>query len=157
MIEFGINVGRTAKAMLANVPTLKSYHGVDVPIGYIPAMPVQRNEVPAVPGELVLADPRFQLLVRPRGSFDLRIEDFEPCDAVFIDGDHGRDGVLHDTALADAVVRPGGIIIWHDYHTLGTVDVADVLHELADTGRPIKHVRDTWIAFERKPASQTAQ
>ena len=41
---------------------------------------------------------------------------------------------MHDTALAGAVMRPGGIIMWHDYHDLGTVDVKSVLESYAPRG-----------------------
>lgn len=149
VIEFGVNVGRTAKAILANVATVEDYTGIDVTPDYVPSKAVQRNEVPARPGELVTADPRFRLIVMPRGSLDLTADDLQLCDAVFIDGDHGRDAVMHDTALAGALVRPGGIIVWHDYHDLGTVDVKPVLDAYARAGRAITHVAGTWLAFER--------
>lgn len=149
VLEFGVNVGRTAQAILEYCPGIEYYAGVDVPQGYVPAMAVQRGEVPTVPGEMVYGDSRFDLILRPRGSHDLTPADLAPCDAVFIDGDHSRAGVLQDTALARAVVRRGGVIIWHDYHDLGTVDVRDVLHEFAAAGEAITSVAGTWIAFQR--------
>lgn len=155
--EFGVNVGRTAKAILANVPGIESYVGVDVPPSYVPSTAVQRHEVPKNPGEMVRGDPRFQLIVRPRGSLDLDRHDLAPCDAVFVDGDHGRQVVLHDSALALAIVRPGGIIVWHDYHALGTVAVAQVLDELPLFDPPIMHVEGTWLAFRRNVPGERAQ
>jgi len=149
VIEFGVNVGRTAKAIMANVDGIERYTGIDVAPGYVPACAVQRNEVPARPGEMVADDPRFELVVRPRGSLDLTAEDLGACDAVFIDGDHGRDAVMHDSMLARALVRPGGIIVWHDFHDLGTVDVKAVLDEMSEAGDMIMHVEQTWLAFER--------
>lgn len=151
VIEFGVNVGRTAKAIMANVPGIECYIGVDVTPEYVPACAVQKNEIPADPGALVLSDPRFDLIVRPRGSLDLTAEELAPCDAVFIDGDHGREAVLHDSLLARALVRPGGIIVWHDYHELGTVDVKAVLDEMYQAGDAIMHVEGTWLAYERVP------
>lgn len=68
---------------------------------------------------------------------------------MFIDGDHSRAGVEHDTMLARAMVRPGGIIVWHDYHHFGTVDVRDVLDEMWQAGADIVHVEGTWLAYER--------
>jgi hypothetical protein len=80
----------------------------------------------------------------------LAVGDLPACDAVFIDGDHSRAGVLHDTALAKAAVRPGGVIIWHDDHDLGTVDVRLVLDEMHAYGETTAvHVVGTWLAFER--------
>lgn len=149
VLEFGCNTGRTAMAILRNVQGIERYQGIDVPKGYIPAKRVQRDEVPDKPGELAADDSRFELILRPRGSFDLSASDLDPCDAVFIDGDHSRDAILHDTELARAVTRPGGIVIWHDYHDLGTVDVREVLDELHAAGAQIVHVENTWLAFER--------
>lgn len=149
VIEFGVNTGRTAKAILANVPGIETYQGIDVTSDYVPSKKVQRNEVPADPGVMVRDDPRFELIVRPRGSLDLKATDLEPADAIFIDGDHGRAAVLHDTALAHQIVRRGGIIIHHDYHHLGTVDVAEVLEEFAAAGHKLFHVEGTWLVFER--------
>jgi len=47
------------------------------------------------------------------------------------------------------VVRPGGIVIFHDYHYLGTVDVREVLDEMHAAGAPINHVAGTWVAYEK--------
>ena len=151
VIEIGCNEGRTARAVLDNVAGIETYIGVDVPPGYVFEKRVQAKEVPAEPGKWALDDPRFVLMLRKRGSFDLSEMEMPACDAVFIDGDHSRAAVEHDTAMARQIVRPGGIIIWHDYHDLGTVDVRDVLDEMHDAGSPIQHVADTWIAFERIP------
>lgn len=148
VVEFGTNTGRTAAAILRNVPTVEKYVGVDVPRGYVTAKQVQRNEVPKRPGALALNDKRFSLELRDRGSLDLSPADLPKCDAVFIDGDHGREAVLNDYALAKAIVRPGGIIVFHDDNGLRTVDVSDVLDDLCASGADIQHVAGTWLAFE---------
>lgn len=148
VVEFGVNEGLTARDILTNVITVQSYLGVDVLPGYVPAREVQHQELPAVPARFVNGDKRFDLLLRARGSLDLTPGDLGPADFVFIDGDHGREGVIHDTYLARSIMRPGGTIVWHDYHNLGTVDVREVLHEFKNTGKNIYHVEGTWIAFE---------
>jgi predicted O-methyltransferase YrrM len=152
VIEFGVNVGRTAKAIMANVPGIERYTGIDVPLDYVPILALQLDNAVANPGEMVLDDPRFHLIVKPRGSLDLTVDDLEPCDVAFIDGDHGRAAVLHDTMLSRALVRPGGIIVWHDYHQLGNVDVKSVLDEMHQAGDDIQRVENAWLAFERKAA-----
>ncbi|WP_172352689.1 class I SAM-dependent methyltransferase [Mesorhizobium sp. NZP2298] len=149
VVEFGVNEGRTAKALMLNIDTIERYVGIDVPQGYVTDKAVQRREVPQQPAHFALDDPRFRLLIARRGSHDLAADDLPKCDFVFIDGDHGRAGVVKDTLLATRIVRPGGIIAWHDYHHLGTVDVREVLEEYYDAGRPIQHVEGTWLAFMR--------
>lgn len=88
-------------------------------------------------------------MLKPRGTLDLIIDDLGEADAVFIDGDHGREAVTHDSELATKIVNKGGIVIWHDYHNLETVEVRPVLEEMQSSGRQIVHVENTWIAFER--------
>ena len=68
---------------------------------------------------------------------------------MFIDGDHSEEGVWHDAGLARGLVNPGGIVIYHDYHNLGTVGVRDVLNQLTADGHKLFHVEGTWLAFER--------
>lgn len=148
VLEFGVNVGRTARAILDYVPSVTRYEGVDVPFGFVTAKTVQRQEVPEEPGMMVRDDPRFRLLLPERGSASLAATDLSAADAVFIDGDHSREGVLHDTMLALQVTRPDGIVIWHDYHDLGTVDVKGVLDEkFARDKWPLVHVENTWIVY----------
>ncbi|WP_460874781.1 class I SAM-dependent methyltransferase [Paralcaligenes ginsengisoli] len=149
VIEFGVNNGRTAVAILRNVPTVSRYVGIDVEAGYQTLMPVQRREVPARPGEMALSDPRFELIVRKNGSFDLVPEDLPHADAVFIDADHSRRGVENDYALAKAAIRPGGIIIFHDDNGLPVVEVTQTLNDLVAAAADIKHVAGTWISYER--------
>jgi len=69
-------------------------------------------------------------------------------DAVFIDGDHGAEVVWHDTGLARAIVRPGSVIIWHNYSN-PKAHVTDVPDEEIQRGHGIRHVKKTWLAFEK--------
>jgi predicted O-methyltransferase YrrM len=147
MIEIGCQLGCTAIAILKHVPSLESYIGIDVPFHHQTTLPGQQSEVPASPG-LYALDPRFHLLIRETGSQELEPDDLEPCDVVFIDGDHSENAVLRDSLLAQALVRPGGIIVWHDYNNQ-TVEVTSALNQLSDAGWPITHITDTWLAFCR--------
>lgn len=149
VIEFGVNAGRTPAAVLRNLATVGRYVGVDVLPGYKTVMPVQRNEVPKRPGILVEDNPRFELVLRARGSFDLAAADLPPADAIFIDADHSREGVMNDYGLARALVRPGGIIVFHDDNCRREVQVTETLNELCSAGAQIVHVKDTWISYER--------
>lgn len=149
VVEFGVHTGRNAVAALRNIKTIERYVGVDVEQGYVTRMSAQRKEIPAVPGELALGMPGFELIVRRRGSFELSADDLPKADAVFIDGDHSRVGVLNDTKLARAIIQPGGIVIWHDDNGLKSVEVTQTLNDLCADGAKIEHVQDTWIAYER--------
>jgi predicted O-methyltransferase YrrM len=150
MLEIGCRDGRTAKLMLHNVPTLERYLGVDVEPGYEPQLAGQRAEIVAEPGKLALGDPRFELIVRPRGSADLTIhfgKDRRFFDICYIDGDHSAAVVRHDSELALVLTRVGGLIVWHD-HGNATVEVTGVLEALA-VNLPIRWIERTWFAYLR--------
>lgn len=151
IVEFGVNSGRNPLATFMNLPRVEQYVGVDVERGYTPQMRCQRGEVPSVPGEFVMHDPRFKLIVKARGTFDLTAKDLPKCEAVFIDADHSRLGVENDYALARKIVRKGGIIIWHDDNCRPEVQVTETLNDLCAGGADIRHVEGTWIAYERIP------
>jgi predicted O-methyltransferase YrrM len=160
VVEIGINEGLCAEIMLKAVPSIRRYVGVDVEQGYVTSMGVQQNQIPEVPGKYALPSGYLELIVRPRGSLDLRIEDLPVCDVMLIDGDHGREAVQWDTHLAINRVRPGGLILWHDYYLAewladtdtfnnNPLDVTAVLNELAANGKGwnIRHIEDTWLAM----------
>lgn len=149
IVEFGVHEGRNAAAALRNIESIERYIGVDVPPEYVTQMAVQRKEIPAQPGRLAAHDPRFELIVRPRGTFDLTADDLPAADVVFIDADHSRLGVENDTALARLIVRPGGLIVWHDDNCLPVVEVTQTLNDYCSAGARIEHVAGTWLSFER--------
>jgi predicted O-methyltransferase YrrM len=148
VVEIGCRDGRTARVLLHNVTSLQRYVGVDVPMQYEPTLAHQRAEMVPHPGCLVVDDPRFELIIRERGSLDLGPEDLPQADAVFIDGDHSQYVVTHDSALARAIIKPGGVIVYHDYCNAG-VEVQRTLDMLHEGGWPLRHIEGTWLAFRR--------
>jgi len=144
VIEFGCNEGVTSKRILDNVPSIEKYIGIDVAIDHVPVLGCQFWEVPKHPGAYAASDARFQLLTSP--SQYLTADMLEPCDAVFIDGDHSERVVLHESNIARRLVRPGGIICWHDFQN-PAVEVTRAIHKLCDQGWPINCVEHSWLAF----------
>lgn len=69
-------------------------------------------------GALVSAEnrDRYTQLIGDSHKIDPQafVRDHGRMDLVFIDGDHSREGVRQDTALARAILSPGGAIAWHD-------------------------------------------
>jgi len=146
ILEIGCQNGRTAKAILSNDDEIEIYVGIDVPPGTQLACGVQQRETPALAGQLAFDDDRFFCIVSKDGSaFARRL--LPEFDAVFIDGDHSHAAVLRDHALAESLVKKGGVIIHHDYHSLGTVGVREALRDLHNAGVPLKHVAGTWLVF----------
>lgn len=70
------------------------------------------------------------------------------CDMVFIDGGHAYSYVKSDTEKAFKMVRPGGLILWHDFSP-ACPGVWRYLSELAEAGRPVKHIRHTILGCLR--------
>lgn len=65
------------------------------------------------------------------------------CDVVFVDGSHAYSYVVSDTAKALRMVRPGGLVLWHDYSP-ECPGVFRALNEL--TARlPLVHIAGTTL------------
>jgi|SRR5262252_476341 len=148
MIEIGVQEGRTAKIILDNVEGLQRYIGIDVLPDHEPTLECQRSEIPRTAGIYAAPDERFWLLVCEGGSTRLGPQDLEPADCCFIDGDHSRAAVEHDSFLSRALVRPGGIVIWHDAGN-EAVEVTPVLEQLSGQGWPITAIEGSWLAYMR--------
>jgi predicted O-methyltransferase YrrM len=148
VVEFGVNRGRNAAAVLRNFDFVEKYVGIDVLPGYLTGMKCQRNEVPLNAGELASHDPRFHLRLSKNGSYDLADGDLPACDFVFIDGDHSRAGVLNDHAIAMSHIRCGGVILFHDDNGRPEVQVTETLAELRKAGYKITHIDGTWFALQ---------
>lgn len=148
MVEFGVQEGRTASAVLEWIKIIQYYLGVDVPPDHIMPLPGQQPEVPKEAGHMVKSDSRFELLIRTDSSSDHAIIQKGPFDVAFIDGDHSRAGVLRDYDVACKCLRPNGWVFWHDYAN-NTVEVTDVLDELHMNGHNIVHIDGTMLAYEQ--------
>jgi predicted O-methyltransferase YrrM len=77
------------------------------------------------------------------------------CDLIFVDGSHAYSYVQSDSRKALRMVRPGGIVLWHDYdgarrHANG---VFRALNELSRE-LPLVHVGGTTLVAYRRPAGE---
>ena len=72
------------------------------------------------------------------------------CDLVFVDGSHAYSYVISDSRKALRMVKPGGVILWHDY--VGPEEEG-VFRGLNEIGRelPLVHVEGTTFIAYRKP------
>lgn len=146
VVEFGLQDGRTARCLMDACASIRRYVGIDLPAGAKPALAGQAPEVPAVPGEAVLGRPGVEILLR--NSRELQAADLPDADLVFIDGGHDYETVRSDTRLAEEIVRPGGVIVWHDYNAVPGIGVRRLIDEL-NTQRDCRTlVPPTWLVFE---------
>jgi hypothetical protein len=72
------------------------------------------------------------------------------CDLIFVDGSHAYSYVVSDSKKALQMLKPGGVILWHDYVGMEEEGVFKGLNEL---GRdlPLMHVQGTTFVAYRKP------
>jgi hypothetical protein len=72
------------------------------------------------------------------------------CDLVFVDGSHAKSYVLSDSRKALRLVKPGGLVLWHDYRGYKLAGVFDTLNELSSE-LPLRHIRTTSLVAYRSP------
>jgi predicted O-methyltransferase YrrM len=73
------------------------------------------------------------------------------CDLIFVDGSHTRSYIESDSKKALAMVKPGGVVAWHDYRgPMRAKDVFTVLNKLA-RGIPLHHIEGTAMVVYRAP------
>ncbi len=77
----------------------------------------------------------------------------QQCDLIFVDGSHAYSYVKNDSEKALRMLKPGGIILWHDYNALthNTDGVFDYLNELHQE-LPLVHLRGTNLVAYRSVA-----
>ena len=74
------------------------------------------------------------------------------CDLIFVDGSHAYSYVISDTCKALRMLKPGGILLWHDYRGKATAGgVFRALNELSAT-LPLVRIADTSLVVYRSPA-----
>ena len=116
ILEIGVQWGWLAKVLLHESSWIEHYIGVDILPDTAPELGIQKIELPREDvGVEAKGDKRFELKVFPKGSHELTADNMDPADFIFIDGDHSYYGVLQDSRLALDLIRPGGVIVWHDY------------------------------------------
>ncbi len=72
-------------------------------------------------------------------------------DLVFVDGSHARSYVESDSAKALRMVKPGGVVLWHDYR--GPRRARGVFQALNALARevPLVHLEGTSLVAYRRP------
>ncbi|MCX5720880.1 MAG: class I SAM-dependent methyltransferase [Nitrospirae bacterium] len=128
LFEFGTFDGRTTLHLALNSPEAAMVYTIDKEKGRFDfgADTPFFKEVQV--GECFLSTPvesKVKMLMGDSGEFDLA-QFKRRVDFVFIDADHSYAGVMHDTEKAFDMIRPGGLVVWHDYLVIGDVTKAIV-------------------------------
>ena len=159
IVEIGTFDGRTALNLAINAPPGVSIATLDLPADQPSALEIEASErryvdKPAPGARLrscggpwrVYAERVAQL------SGDSATFDWSPhvgrAGLVFVDGSHAYDYVRKDSETAMRLVRPGGVVLWHDYGVWPGVNQA--LEEIdARLGLGLVHIAGTSLVFWR--------
>lgn len=148
IFEFGTYLGRTTYhltlgADVEQVLTLdlppSAGHGDNLHLGRAVRTVLERD----LQGYFFRGGASERRIVQLHG--DSRTFDYSPyygsIDVVFVDGGHSYELIASDTERAFRMLRPGGVVIWHDFAPKSR-DVVKFARELSMT-RPLFWVRDT--------------
>jgi hypothetical protein len=162
IIEIGTFDGRTALNLAVNAPDGVVIATLDLPANQPTAFPIEASErqyveKPSSGDRLRSCHPRWRAaasrVVQLFG--DSATYDWSPhhgrAGLVFVDGSHTYDYAGRDSETAMRLVRPRGVVLWHDYGVWPGVTQA--LQELeARHNLGLRHIRGTSLVFWRAPA-----
>ena len=161
IIEIGTFDGRTSLNLAINAPRGVAIATLDLPADQASALAIEASErryvdKPAPGARLRSCGNPWRTyaerVVQLRG--DSATFDWSPhlgrAGLVFVDGSHAYDYAKTDSETAMRLIRPGGIVLWHDYGVWPGVTQA--LEEL-DTSRGLglANIRGTSLVFWRHP------
>ncbi len=156
IFEIGTFEGRTTLNMALNAPAGAQIYTLDLPAEGLSGakLTIEAGELAYIQksqsGGRFLGTPQQQLIKQLYG--DSATFDFTPyhkqIDMVFIDASHAFDYVLNDSRHALAMVRPGGLILWHDYTNWdGVRSALNQLYKTDPAFAKLQHIGGTSIAI----------
>jgi hypothetical protein len=162
IIEIGTFDGRTALNLAVNAPDGVAIATLDLPANQPTAFPIEASErqyveKPSSGDRLRSCHPRWRgaasRVVQLFG--DSATYDWSPhfgrAGLVFVDGSHIYDYAREDSETAMRLLRPGGVVLWHDYGVWpGVTRALDELEGSRSLG--LRHIRGTSLVFWRSPA-----
>ena len=156
--EIGTFDGRTTENMAANQPDGGKCYTLDLPPDGAgkAALPLASGDITyidkPVSGARISAQAksgRIAQLYGDSGTFDFA-PFFGKVDLMFVDGAHSYEYVISDTEAAHKMVKPGGLILWHDYDSRWFPGVTRALNQLQAQDvrfRGIRHLENTALCF----------
>lgn len=156
VLEIGTFDGGTALNLAANLPADGRVTTVDLPVDWSGSLALH------VPTDAVNVTSRRTVATKYRDTvYEGRIRQVYgdsaqidwatlggPFDLIFVDGCHSYDYVLKDTANALAHLRPGGLLLWHDY---GIIEDVSAAVDRTARGLRVEAIRSTSLAVGFAP------
>ena len=153
VFEFGTYKGVSTTQLALNLPDDSMVFTLDLPEDH-PAysLPIPKPEEQAIAveggkGILIPRDllDRVTFLSSDSATFD-DSPYHETIDLVFVDGAHSYEYVKSDSEKGWKMLRPGGVMAWHDC----VASHPDVVRYIKESNLPAKLVRGTTLAFAVK-------
>ena len=159
IFEFGTCTGKTAYLLARNAPPDAEVITLTLPpeqrAAYVNVAADSRGDRMAALKESAFTsffyegtdvEPRIRQLFADSKRFD-ETPYVGRCDLIFIDGSHAASYVESDSRKALRMVKPGGLIFWHDYRgPTRSPGVFRTLNELAKE-LPLRHIAKTSLVF----------
>jgi predicted O-methyltransferase YrrM len=165
IFEIGTFDGRTTLNMARHCADNARVHTLDLPAAQIDATGLHIDQADRQfiakrrSGALFIGTDVEHKITQLYG--DSATYDFSPffgmVDFVFVDGSHSYEYVLQDSQTAVKLVRPGGVILWHDYVAAGPTPwpglarAIDQLFREDARFRDMKQIAGTAIVILRSP------
>ncbi len=156
--EIGTFDGRTTENMAANQPDGGKCYTLDLPPGDADkaALPLASGDKTYIDkpasGARISAQAKSGKITQLYG--DSGTYDFSPyhgqVDLMFVDGSHSYEYVLSDTEAAWKLVKPGGLILWHDYDSRWWPGVTRALNQLQSQDArfaSVRNIENTALCF----------
>jgi hypothetical protein len=153
IFEIGTFDGRTTLHFALNTDSMTKIHTLDLPPGELEnvKLKLDSGDPQLVDkkgfriGECYLDKDESKKVIQHLS--DSAKFDFSPfysgIDLIFVDGAHSFEYVKSDTENAMKMIKPNGIILWHDYTNV--IDVTEFLNGLSSTEQ-IYRINNTSIA-----------
>lgn len=163
MFEFGTCTGRTAYLWARNSPPDAQVFTLTLDPGHAEAYRAETGDNPRDQAD-ALRETVFKNFVYTGTAVEHKVVqlygdskafDETPheasCDLIFVDGSHARSYVASDSAKALSMVKPGGLILWHDYRgprrSGGVYRALNILSKRY----PLVQIEGTSLVAYRKP------
>ena len=160
LLEIGTFDGNTAVNLVANAAPGAKLTTVDLPVDWngetvldVPEKSKNVTDRTQVGRRIQESDfsERITQIFADSAALDWRSLSPDPFDFVFIDGCHDYAYVKKDTDNALEVIRPGGMLVWHDYAMFS--DVSRAVDERAEA-LGVQVIQGTRLAVGRTPEAK---
>lgn len=150
MFEFGTCTGKTAYLWAINSPPDARIATLTLPPESAPPGDAESHFTSFIYSGTP-AERKITQLFGDSRQFDIRLHDNQ-YDLIFVDGAHAYEFVVSDTRKALRMVKPGGLILWHDYcGAYCNPGVYRALNELRSE-LDLRHIRGTTLVCHRRAA-----